>query len=109
MKKPWRILIAVEVLLSIGVAMVGSVNRSETAHAFFAWRQNPSPEMRQAFEREKRVDRFVRWSLGGVLFSVLAGVTFAAYGLRRGERGASLEPLAPGSSSTHLHRSKDIN
>ena len=46
------------------------------------WRQHPTDETRQAFEREKWITELERWSFSGVLFTALAGATILVYWLR---------------------------
>ena len=89
MRKPLPILLVVELLVAIGLGQIAHVDRQETARAFMEWRQHPTNETRQAFERQKRITEIQRWGFSGVVFAVLAGVTVSVFRIRRGEPVAS--------------------
>src|SRR6266850_6262633 len=88
MKKSLLILLIVELGLAIGLGLFGHVYRSETRRAFFAWRQNPTPQTRQTFDREKQISEIQLWGISGVFFAVLAGSTILIYRLVEGEPDA---------------------
>ena len=87
MRKPLLVLLGLELLVAVALGQMGHVDRPATARTFLEWRQNPTPETRQAFERQKRITEIQRWALTGVVFAVLAGATVLVYRIRRGGPG----------------------
>jgi hypothetical protein len=89
MRKALLILLGLELLLAVALGQIGHVNRPATARAWAEWRQNPTAETRQAFERQQRITEIQRWAFTGVVFAVLAGATVLVYRIRRGEPAAA--------------------
>jgi hypothetical protein len=89
MRKPLLVLLGLELLVAVALGQIGHVDRPATARAFLEWRQNPTPDTRQAFERQRRIMEIHRWGFTGVVFAVLAGATVLVYRIRRGEPAAS--------------------
>jgi hypothetical protein len=87
-RKSLLILFFVELLFAVALGQMGPLDRPKMAHAFMEWRQHPTVETRQAFERERRITEYERWGFSGVVFAVLAGATAFVSWLRRGEQGA---------------------
>lgn len=71
------------------LGQVAHVDNPEMARAWREWRQNPTPETRQAFERQQRITEIQRWGFTGVVFAAVAGATVLVYRIRRGEPVAS--------------------
>ena len=104
MRRSLLILLLIELLVSIASGQIGHVDNPAMASAYKAWQQNPTPETRRAWEREKRITELTRWSFSGVLFAVLAGVTILVYRVRRGEQDAAPNSRPP----SQLPRSEEI-
>jgi hypothetical protein len=99
MRKPLLVLFGLELLVAVALGQIGHVDQPETARAFLEWRQNPTPETRKAFERQRRIMEIYRWGFTGVVFAVLAGTTVLVYRIRRGEPVASGDA---GQSAQHV-------
>jgi hypothetical protein len=91
MRKPLLVLLGLELLVAVALGQIGHIDRPATARAFLEWRQNPTPETRQAFERQQHITEIQGWGFSGVVFAVLAGATVLVYRIRRGEPVASGE------------------
>jgi hypothetical protein len=70
------------------------------ARAWMEWRQNPTSENREAFERQKRIAEMGRWAFSGVVFAVLAIAT-VVYQLRRDVRDSTATGSQPIRSETN--------
>ena len=89
MRKPLLALLGLELLVAVALGQIAHVDNPAMARAWMEWRQNPTPEARQAFERQRRITEIYRWGFTGVVFAVLAGATVLVYRIRRGEPAAS--------------------
>jgi hypothetical protein len=89
MRKPLLVLLGLELLVSVALGQMAHVDRPAAARAFLEWRQNPTPETRRAFERERRIMEIYRWGFTGVVFAVVGSATVLVYRIRRGEPAAS--------------------
>ncbi len=89
MRRSLLILLLIELLVSIALGQIGHVDSPAMARAYMAWQQNPAPETRQAFDRERRITEFVRWGVSGGVLVVLATATVFVYWIRKGEQGAA--------------------
>jgi hypothetical protein len=89
MRKSLLILLAIELLVVVALGQIAHVDRPAMARAWAEWRQHPTIETRQAYERQKRTAEIQRWAFTGVVFAVLAVATVLIYRVRRGEPVAS--------------------
>jgi hypothetical protein len=89
MRKPLLVFLGLELLVAVALGQVGHVDRPAAARAFFEWQQNPTPETRRVYERQRGIMEIYRWRFSGVVFAVLAGATVLVYRIRRGEPAAS--------------------
>jgi hypothetical protein len=89
MRKPFVVLLSIELLVAVALGQIAHIDSAATARVFAEWRQNPTPETRQEFERQQRITEIHRWGFTGVVFAVLAGATVLVYRIRRGEPAAS--------------------
>jgi hypothetical protein len=89
MRKALLVLLGLELLVAVALGQIAHVDNSAMARSFLEWRQNPTPETHQAFERQRRITEIYRWGFTGVVFVVLAGATILVYRIRRGEPAAS--------------------
>lgn len=85
MRKSLVILLLVELAFAVALGQVGTLHRSQLDRAFLAWHQHPTPEAREAFEKQKQIEERERWGFSLVVFAVLAGVTLLVFRIRRGE------------------------
>jgi len=95
MKKSLLILIAVELLVAVALGQIAHVDRPAMAREWAEWRQHPTPETREAFERQKRITEAARWAMSGAVFAVLAGATTFVYRIRRGEPSGPADGSQP--------------
>jgi len=89
MRKSLLILLFVELLVAVALGQIAHVNRPALPRAFSEWRQRPTPETREAFERQKLITEGLRWAFSGMMFAGLAGTTIFVYWLRKGEPGTA--------------------
>jgi hypothetical protein len=89
MKRSLLILLAVELLVVVTLGQIAHVYRPAMSRAWAEWRQHPTIETRQAYERQERITEIQRWAFTGVVFVMLAGATVLLYRVRRGEPVAS--------------------
>ena len=75
MKKLIIILLIVELVVAYLAAGAGCILRQAEVRAFAAWHDNPTPETRAEFDRQKRISELESLGLSGVLFSGMAGAT----------------------------------
>ena len=81
-RKSLLILLLVELVVVVALGQIVHVDRPAMAWAWLEWRQRPTLETREAFERQKRITEGVRWGFAGAAFVALAGATIVAYRLR---------------------------
>jgi len=84
-RKSLVILLIVELVLAVALGQAGTIHRREFDRAWWEWRQHPTNETREAFERQRRINEVWRLGFSGVVFSVLAGATIFVYWVRRSE------------------------
>ncbi len=90
------ILLLIELCVAVALGQIAHVDSPSMDRAYVAWQENPTPQTRQAVDRERRLIEVVRWSFSGGVFATLAGITVFVYRMRRGE------PVAPGNDAPPL-------
>jgi hypothetical protein len=75
MRKRLVICLLVDLVLAIGVASVGHIDRRDEVRAFVAWRRAGTAESRAEFERQRRITTLQQVGFASVCFGALAAVT----------------------------------
>jgi hypothetical protein len=101
MRRSLLILLAVELLLALALGQMARVDSPAMARAWWEWHQHPTPETRQAFERQRRITEYERWGFSGVVFAVLAGATILVFWMRKGEQDDPANGSQPIRSETN--------
>ena len=83
------IFLFIELTIAVVLGRLGMLHRSELDRAWSEWRQHPTAETREAFDKQKRIAEIERWGLSGVVFAVLVGVTVLVYRVKRIEKAAT--------------------
>jgi hypothetical protein len=78
MKKLVAILLVAELLVAYFVLAPTCILRHDQVRAFAAWHDNPTPETKAEWDRQKRITELQSLGFSVVVFGVMAGATLFA-------------------------------
>lgn len=55
------------------------IHRPETARSFAAWQQNPTPETRVEYDKQRRITNLESLGFSAICFTLMAGITIFAF------------------------------
>jgi hypothetical protein len=73
MKKPILIALITELLIAYFLLASVCVRPHETASAWKAWHDNPTPETQAAFDKQKRINTCWEFGFSTFFFALMAG------------------------------------